>query len=54
MNESKDKKITGISKAGTVEEIAEFWDSHSLTDYWDQTKPVEFELDIQLPPSGDG
>jgi len=44
MNESKDKKITSISKAGTVEEIAEFWDSHSLADYWDQTKEVEFEV----------
>jgi hypothetical protein len=44
MNESKDNKLTGISKAGTVEEIAEFWDSHSLADYWDQTKEVEFEV----------
>ena len=44
MNENKDKKLTGISKAGTVEEIGEFWDSHSLDDYWDQTKEVEFEV----------
>ncbi len=44
MNESKDKKLTGISKAGTVEEIAEFWDSHSLADYWDQTREVEIEV----------
>jgi hypothetical protein len=28
MSENKDKKLTGISKAGTVEEIAEFWESH--------------------------
>lgn len=44
MNENKDKKLTGISKASTVEEIAEFWDSHSLADYWDQTREVEFEI----------
>lgn len=44
MNENKDKKLTDISKAGTVEEIGEFWDSHSLDDYWDQTKEVEFEV----------
>ena len=34
MNENKDDKLTGISKAGSVEEIAEFWNSHSLDDYW--------------------
>ena len=34
MSENKDDKLTGISKAGSVEEIAEFWDSHSLDDYW--------------------
>lgn len=44
MNESKNKKLTGISKAGTIEEIAEFWDSHSLADYGDQTREVEFEV----------
>ncbi len=44
MSENKGKKLTGISKAGTVEEIGEFWDSHSLDDYRDQTKEVEFEV----------
>jgi hypothetical protein len=44
MNKSKDNKLTGISKADTVEEIAEFWDSHSLADYWDQGREVEFEV----------
>ena len=42
------KKIkSSISKAKTYEEIGEFWDTHDLADYWDQTKPVEFEVDIQ-------
>ena len=44
MSENKNKKHTGISKADTVEEIADFWDSHSLADYWDQTREVEFEV----------
>ena len=44
MSENKDDKLTGISKASSVEEIAEFWDSHSLDDYWDQTREVEFEV----------
>jgi hypothetical protein len=28
----------------SYEEMAEFWDSHSLADYWDQTEPAEFEI----------
>lgn len=35
---------TSISKAATYEEIGEFWDSHSLADYWGQTYEVEFEV----------
>ncbi|HEY3229084.1 MAG TPA: CopG family antitoxin [Roseiflexaceae bacterium] len=37
-------QMTNISKGQTVEEIADFWDTHSLADYWDQTHEVEFEL----------
>lgn len=42
----KDKKIeaTTISKARTLEEIGDFWDSHSLADQWDQTHEVEFDV----------
>jgi hypothetical protein len=39
-----DDRITNISQAQTPEEIAEFWDTHSLDDYWDQTHEVEFEV----------
>jgi len=42
MNENE--KVASISKARTAEEIAEFWDSHSLDDYWDQTREVAFEV----------
>lgn len=44
MNESEEKQVTSISKAQTIEEIAEFWDTHSLADYWDQTHEVEIEV----------
>ena len=44
MNESKRQTLTSISKASTLEEIAEFWDTHSLDAYWDQTHEVEFEI----------
>ena len=33
--------------AQSYKEIGEFWDTHNLADYWDQTEPVEFEVDIQ-------
>ncbi len=38
---------SSISKASSYREIGEFWDTHDLTDFWDQTYPVEFEIDIQ-------
>ena len=38
---------SSISKARSYKEIGEFWDTNDLTDYWDQTTPVEFEVDIQ-------
>ena len=38
---NKDEQTTSISKAQTSEEIADFWDAHSLADYWEQTHEVE-------------
>jgi predicted HicB family RNase H-like nuclease len=31
----------------SIEEAAEFWDSHDLADYWDLTQEARFEVDIQ-------
>lgn len=36
-----------ISEARSYRKMAEFWDTHDLDDYWDQTEPAEFEVDIQ-------
>ena len=47
MHEPEDIPRTGISKARTLEEIADFWDTHSLDDYWDQTHEVVFEVRAQ-------
>lgn len=47
MNEGNDRQLTNISKARTLEEIADFWDTHSLDDYWDQTQEVEFTVRAQ-------
>lgn len=27
--------------------MGEFWDSHDLADYWDQTSEADFDVDIQ-------
>lgn len=44
MKKIKDPQLSGISKAQSLEEIADFWDTHSLADYWDQTHEAEFEV----------
>jgi len=36
-----------ISKAKSYKEIGDFWDTHDLSDFWDQTKKVEFGVDIK-------
>ena len=41
------KGKTTISKAQSYKEIGDFWDTHDLADYWEQTHPVEFQVDVQ-------
>ncbi len=43
MNDSK-----SIPELNSYEEIAEFWDTHSLADYWRDTEPAEFEIPDQV------
>jgi len=31
----------------SIEEAAEFWDTHDLADYWDLTREAQFEADIE-------
>ena len=31
----------------TPEEIGEFWDTHNLADYWDETQEVEFQVNLK-------
>jgi hypothetical protein len=44
MSEKDKSQQTSISNARSIEEIADFWDTHSLADYWEQTHEVEFEI----------
>lgn len=32
---------------GSIEAAAEFWDTHSLADYWDQTKEVALDVALE-------
>ncbi len=58
MSESEETQVTDISQARTLEEIASFWDTHSLADYWDQTHEIQFEVKAmrrrQVPEVYDG
>ena len=38
---------TPVSHASSYREIGEFWDQHSLSEHWQQTREVEFDVDIQ-------
>ena len=45
--EAKDKKRDPLpSPDATPEEIGEFWDTHSLVDYLDETREVEFSVNL--------
>ena len=35
------------SPDATPEEIGEFWDTHDLADYWDETEEVEIQVDLK-------
>ena len=41
------KNKSSISQAKSYQEIADFWDTHDLSDYWDKTKEVKFEVDLE-------
>jgi hypothetical protein len=44
MSENNDSQQSSISKGRSPQEIADYWDSHSLADHWEQTHEVEFEV----------
>lgn len=41
------KGRSSISKARSYREIGEFWDEHSLSDYWGKTRKVELEVVLE-------
>ena len=46
--EEKDKKRAPMPPPNaTPEEIGEFWDNHSLADYWDETNEADFQVNLK-------
>lgn len=44
----KDKKRAPMPPPNaTPEEIGEFWDTHSLADYWAETNEVDFQVNLK-------
>jgi hypothetical protein len=41
------KGKSSISQASTYSDIGDFWDTHDLADHWEQTAPVNFEIDLR-------
>jgi len=37
---------SSVSQGGSYREMGEFWDTHGLSEVWDKTKEVVFEIDI--------
>ena len=44
MSDVEKSETTSISKSRTMEEIADYWDKHSLADHWDETREASFEV----------
>ncbi len=41
------KNKSSISEAESYGQIGEFWDAHDLSEVWDETEEVNFEIDLQ-------
>jgi len=44
MSNLKKERVSSISKAKSIEEIGDFWGTHSLADYWDDTREASFTV----------
>lgn len=41
------RRKSSVSKARSDREIGEYWDSHDLSEVWDKTRKVKFDVDIE-------
>ncbi|HCO95969.1 MAG TPA: hypothetical protein DIU00_18860 [Phycisphaerales bacterium] len=42
---------SSISQAATYTGMADFWDEHDLSDYWDKTRSVRADVDLEFEES---
>lgn len=45
------KNRKAISKAKSYLAIGEYWDTHDLSDHWEETRPVHFDVDLKTERS---
>ncbi|HBK97781.1 MAG: CopG family antitoxin [Microcoleus sp.] len=45
--ENTSKRKSAISEAESYQQIGEFWDDRDLADYWEETVPAEFSVNLQ-------
>jgi hypothetical protein len=43
------KQLNRIPKFKSIKEEAEFWDTHDITDYMSELKPVDITVDLAKP-----
>ena len=43
----KKRSTSSLSQGESYREIGEFWDSHDLDAFWDQTTEADFSVDIR-------
>lgn len=48
MNRMDNQKRSRIPKFSSREEEAEFWDTHDITDYWDELEPVKVRFSDRI------
>lgn len=44
-----ENKLSSISKADTLEGMGEFWDTHDLTDFDDDSPDIEYSITYSVP-----
>ncbi len=42
-----DKNKASLSKASSYREIGDYWDIHDVTEVWDKTRKVKFDVEIE-------
>ena len=50
MQKSKKKTEPIPDEFKTIREASDFWDTHDITDYWNDTKEVKFRASLKKEP----